>query len=77
MDLKEITKMLYYLTPLDYGVLGAVLLFMSLSREFGFEYPPYDTAEISTTGALARIIMEKTGYAGRQDPGDQRGTERI
>ena len=30
MDLKEITKMLYYLTPLDYGVLGAVLLFMSL-----------------------------------------------
>ena len=30
MDLKEIVKMLYYLTPLDYGVLGAVLLFMSL-----------------------------------------------
>ena len=30
MDLKEITKLLYYLTPLDYGVLGAVLLFMSL-----------------------------------------------
>ena len=29
-DLKEITKLLYYLTPLDYGVLGAVLLFMSL-----------------------------------------------
>lgn len=54
-----------------------VLLFMSLSREFGFEYPPYDTAEITTTGALARIIMEKTGYAGRQDPGDQRRTERI
>ena len=54
-----------------------VLLFMSLSREFGFDYQPYDTAEITTTGALARIIMEKTGYAGRQDPGDQRGTERI
>ena len=30
MDLKEISKMLYYLTPFDYGILGAVLLFMSL-----------------------------------------------
>ena len=29
-DLNEVTKMLYYLTPLDYGVLGAVLLLMSL-----------------------------------------------
>ena len=29
-DLKGITKMLYYLTPMDYGVLGALLLFMSL-----------------------------------------------
>ena len=29
-ELKEITKLLYYLTPLDYGILGAVLLFMSL-----------------------------------------------
>ena len=30
MDLKEITKMLHYLTPFDYGMLGAVLLLMSL-----------------------------------------------
>lgn len=52
-----------------------VLLFMSLSREFGFEYPPYDTAQIETTGALAHIVMEKigerteagSGNAGRQD----------
>lgn len=29
-DLKEITKMLYYLTPLDYGILGVLLLLMSL-----------------------------------------------
>ncbi|MBR6799561.1 MAG: ABC transporter ATP-binding protein [Firmicutes bacterium] len=27
---KEVTKMLYYLTPLDYGILGALLLLMSL-----------------------------------------------
>lgn len=27
---KEIAKMLYYLTPLDYGILGAVLLLMSI-----------------------------------------------
>lgn len=38
-----------------------VLLFMALSREFGFDYPPYNTADIETTGQLARIIMEKTG----------------
>ncbi len=30
MELRQITKLLYYLTPVDYGVLGAVLLFMSL-----------------------------------------------
>ena len=30
MDLKAVTKLLYYLTPLDYGILGAVLLLMSL-----------------------------------------------
>ena len=29
-DLNEVSKMLYYLTPLDYGALGAVLLLMSL-----------------------------------------------
>ena len=29
-EFKEISKMLYYLTPLDYGILGALLLFMSL-----------------------------------------------
>lgn len=29
-ELKQITKLLYYLTPLDYGILGAILLFMSL-----------------------------------------------
>ena len=29
-DLKEVVKMLHYLTPLDYGVLGAALLIMSL-----------------------------------------------
>ena len=29
-DLKQITKLLYYLTPLDYGILAAVLLLMSL-----------------------------------------------
>ena len=36
-----------------------VLLFMSLSEYFGFRYPPYDTAEIGTTGELAQIILEK------------------
>lgn len=30
MDLKEVTKLLYYLTPADYGALGALLLLMSL-----------------------------------------------
>ncbi len=29
-ELKGITQLLYYLTPLDYGILGAVLLLMSL-----------------------------------------------
>ena len=29
-DLKEVTKLLYYLTPLDYGILGGLLLLMSL-----------------------------------------------
>ncbi len=29
-DLKQLTKLLYYLTPLDYGILAAVLLLMSL-----------------------------------------------
>ena len=29
-ELKEVTKLLYYLTPADYGILGAVLLFMSI-----------------------------------------------
>ena len=29
-ELKDITKLLYYLTPLDYGILGAMLLLMSL-----------------------------------------------
>lgn len=29
-ELREVTKLLYYLRPVDYGILGAVLLFMSL-----------------------------------------------
>ena len=29
-ELKEITKLLYYLTPVDYGILGALQLLMSL-----------------------------------------------
>ena len=29
-DLKQLTKLLYYLTPLDYSILAAVLLLMSL-----------------------------------------------
>ena len=29
-ELKEVTKLLYYLTPLDYGILGGLLLLMSL-----------------------------------------------
>lgn len=29
-DLDEVTKLLYYLTPLDYGILGGLLLLMSL-----------------------------------------------
>ncbi len=36
-----------------------VLLFMSLSRYFGFQYPPYNTADIETTDELAGIILEK------------------
>ena len=36
-----------------------VLLFMSLSKYFGFKYPPYNTADIETTDELARIILEK------------------
>ena len=37
-----------------------VLLFMSLSKYYGFAYPPYNTADIETTDELARIILEKT-----------------
>lgn len=29
-ELKEVTKLLYYLTPVDYGILGGLLLLMSL-----------------------------------------------
>ena len=29
-DLEEVTKLLFYLTPLDYGILGGILLLMSL-----------------------------------------------
>ena len=29
-DLTQVTKLLYYLTPLDYGILGGLLLLMSL-----------------------------------------------
>ena len=29
-EMEEATKLLYYLTPLDYGILGALLLIMSL-----------------------------------------------
>ena len=29
-DFKEVTKLLYYLTPVDYGILGGLLLLMSL-----------------------------------------------
>lgn len=36
-----------------------VLMFMSLSEEFGISYPPYNTADIETTDELARIILEK------------------
>lgn len=36
-----------------------VLLFMSLSEYFDFKYPPYNTADIETTDALAAIILEK------------------
>ena len=67
-----------------------VLLFMSLSKYFGFAYPPYNTADIETTDELARIILEKTGMGpcgsvGKKgesyDPGaferDPEGTERI
>lgn len=37
-----------------------ILLFMSLSDEFDFKYPPYNTADIETTDELANIIYEKT-----------------
>ena len=37
-----------------------VLLFMSLSKYFGFTYPPYNTADIETTDELAEIILKKT-----------------
>lgn len=36
-----------------------VLMFMSLSKAFKFQYPPYNTADIETTDMLAEIIMEK------------------
>lgn len=36
-----------------------ILLFMSLSEYFDFKYPPYNTADIETTDALAEIILEK------------------
>ena len=39
-----------------------VLLFMSLSERFGFQYPPYNTADIETTEELADIILIKTGF---------------
>ena len=38
-----------------------VLLFMSLSEVFAFQYAPYNTADIETTEDLAHIIMEKKG----------------
>ena len=37
-----------------------VLLFMSLSKYYGFAYPPYNTADIETTDELAEIILKKT-----------------
>lgn len=40
-----------------------VLLFMSLSEAFSFQYAPYNTADIETTDDLALIIMEKIGAA--------------
>lgn len=39
-----------------------VLLFMSLSEAFAFQYPPYNTADIETTDQLAGIIMEKIAW---------------
>ena len=36
-----------------------VLLFMALSKQFDFTYPPVNTADIATTDELARIIREK------------------
>ena len=36
-----------------------VLLFMNLSEQLDFQYPPYNTADIETTDALAAIILEK------------------
>ena len=38
-----------------------VLLFMSLSEVFAYQYAPYNTADIETTEDLAHIIMEKKG----------------
>ena len=32
---------------------------MSLSEYFGFQYPPYNTADIETTDMLAEIILKK------------------
>ena len=36
-----------------------VLLFMALSKQFDFTYPPVNTADIETTDELARVIWEK------------------
>ena len=36
-----------------------VLLFMALSKELDFSYPPVNTADIDTTDELARVIQEK------------------
>ena len=43
-----------------------VLLFMSLSAYYNFQYPPYNTADIETTEELANIILEKTGHAAQK-----------
>ena len=36
-----------------------VLLFMSLSDAFQFQYPPYNTADIETTDMLAEVILKR------------------
>lgn len=36
-----------------------VLLFMSLSEYFQFQYPPYNTADIDTTDELAEVILKR------------------